>query len=78
MDVLAEVIVGLLALTGTIIGSIMVSQKTVWRIDQLERKVERHNQVVEKVLLLEHDEQTHWKRIDELRELIEQLREEVK
>lgn len=72
------IIVALLALVGTLVGSVMVSQKTVWRIDQLEKKVERHNQIVERVMLLEHDEQTQWKRIDEVRDLVEQLREEIK
>lgn len=75
MDVIAEVVVAVLAFAGTLAGSIMVSQKTTWRIDQLERKmdtiehkVELHNKMVERVALLEHDEQTQWKRIDELRE----------
>ena len=74
-NLIAEITVAILALAGTLISGLMVSQKTAWRIEQLEkkmdiieRKVELHNKLVERVALLEHDEQTQWKRIDELRE----------
>ena len=71
---MAEIAVAVFALAGTIIGSIMVSQKTTWRIEQLEKKVEKHNNLIERLTLLEHDEQTQWKRIDELRDEIERMR----
>lgn len=77
-EIIAEIAIAILAFAGTLVGSIMTSQKTTWRIDQLEkkfdtmeRKIEKHNQVVERVALLEHDEQTQWKRIDEIREEVE-------
>ena len=48
------IIVGLLSLTGTLIGSIcgiIASQKlTIYRIEQLEKKVDKHNQIADKVL----------------------------
>ena len=59
-------IVALLSLIGTAIGSItgiMTANKlTNYRIEQLEKKVEKHNNVVERVFKLEekdalHDEQ---------------------
>ena len=50
----------ILSLTGTLIGSIagiMTANKLVtYRIDQLEKKVEKHNRVVERVYLLEKHE----------------------
>lgn len=80
-EIVAEIAIAILAFFGTLIGSIMTSQKTTWRIDQLEkkmdvidRKMEKHNQVVERVALLEHDEATQWKRIDEIREEVEKGR----
>lgn len=54
------VIVAVLSLTGTLFGSfggIMAANKLiVYRIEQLEKKVEKHNNVIERVYKLEqHD-----------------------
>ena len=38
-----------------------------YKIDQLTTKVEKHNQVVERVALLEHDMKTVWMRYDDLK-----------
>ncbi len=55
-----EIITALIALVGTLGGSfggIMVSSKlSNYRIEQLERKVEKHNNLIERVYKLEqHD-----------------------
>lgn len=51
------VIVAILSLIGTLVGSvagIMTTNKLVlYRIEQLEKKVEKHNNVVERVFILE-------------------------
>lgn len=53
------IIVALLSLAGTLLGSlfgIMATNKlVVYRIEQLEKKVERHNGVIERVYILEKD-----------------------
>lgn len=41
-----------------------------YKIDQLSSKVEKHNQVVERVALLEHDMKTVWMRYDDLKKEI--------
>lgn len=75
------VIVGILSLCGTLFGSlagIMTANKlTTFRIEALEKKVEKHNNLIERMALIEHDEQTQWKRIDELRADLEEYRKEV-
>ena len=52
-----EIVSALIALIGTIIGSfggIIISSKlSNYRIEQLEKKVEKHNNLVERVYLLE-------------------------
>ena len=52
-----EVIVAVLSLVGTVLGSlggIMVSSRlTTYRIEQLEKKVEKHNKVMERTFVLE-------------------------
>lgn len=54
------IIVGILSLFGTLIGSlggILAANKlVVYRIEQLEKKVEKHNNVIERVYQLEKDE----------------------
>ena len=71
------IIVAILALAGTLAGSWMTSQKTQWRLDQIEKKQDKHNSIVERFTIMEHDEQTQWKRIDELRADMEKLKEET-
>lgn len=52
-----EIVVALLAFLGTCVGTlggILASSKMVnYRIDQLEKKVEKHNSVVERTYKLE-------------------------
>lgn len=52
-----EVVVALLSLVGTAIGSIVgimtANKLTTYRIEQLEKKVDKHNNVVERVFKLE-------------------------
>ena len=75
------VIVGILSLCGTLFGSlagIMTANKlTTFRIEALEKKVDKHNNLIERMALIEHDEQTQWKRIDELRADLDEYRKEV-
>ena len=68
-------------LAGTLLGSIAgimtAARLTTYRIEQLEKKVDKHNDVIERVALLEQNEQTQWKRIDELKVDVESLKKEV-
>lgn len=77
----SEIIVAVLALCGTLIGSIagiMTANKLViYRIEQLEQTVAKHNTVVERVALLEQDDKAQWKRIDELKADMEKVKNEV-
>lgn len=54
-----QVIVASLGFAGTLAGSffgVLASQKlTQFRLEQLERKVELHNQVIERTFVLEGD-----------------------
>jgi hypothetical protein len=55
-----SIVVALLALLGTLggtFGGILTANKlTNYRIEQLEKKVEQHNKVIERVYVLEKDE----------------------
>lgn len=53
------IIVAVLSLVGTLLGSIFgilaANKLTNYRIEQLEKKVEKHNNVIERVYRLETD-----------------------
>ena len=71
------VLVGLLSLLGTLVGSLAgiltANKMTNFRLEQLEKKVEKHNQVVEKTAVLRRDVDTAYIRIDEVRDRVVQL-----
>ena len=75
----SEVIVGLLSLLGTLIGSItaiMVSNKrTVYRIDSLEAEVKKWNKVKERTYNLEKAETAIEIQLEEIKKTIEELKD---
>lgn len=50
---IAAVIVGLLSLLGTYLSNRKSQALIVYRLEQLEKKVDKHNQVVERTFILE-------------------------
>ena len=82
---LATIIVGVLSLVGTLIGSIagiMTAQKlTVYRIEQLEKKVDKMyestTEYSNRISILEKDNRIQWKAIEEIKSMIKDLQREV-
>lgn len=68
----SEVLVALLSLLGTAFGSIVGiltgNKLVVYRIEQLEKKVEKHNSVAERTAALEHDMKMVYKLLTSERE----------
>jgi hypothetical protein len=60
------IIVGLLSLTGTCIGSLGGLRMTSYRIEQLEKKVDKHNNFAERIPVLEEKIAAANKRIEDL------------
>lgn len=60
MEYLTEIIVATLALVGTLAGAYFANRKgtalVIYRLDQLESKVNKHNQVIERTYKLEEQE----------------------
>ncbi|MDO4944761.1 MAG: hypothetical protein Q4E74_06120 [Ruminococcus sp.] len=50
-----EIIVAVLSLVGTFLGTFSGIKLMSYRIEQLEKKVEKHNEVVERTYKLEED-----------------------
>ena len=66
------IVIAILSFIGTLIGSlggILAANKlTNYRIEQLEKKVEKHNNVIERVFNLEKQEAVLEEEIEHLRE----------
>ena len=77
----SEVIVGILSLIGTLTGSvtaIMVSNKlTVYRIEQLEKKVNAHNNLVERTYKLEENNHVVFEKLKVINHRIDDLKGEL-
>ncbi len=65
-----EVVVAICSLIGTLVGSlagIMTANKlTIYRIEQLEEKVKKHNNLVERMIAVEQSTKSAHHRLDEL------------
>lgn len=52
-SIIVAVITGGLALVGTIVSNLVVHSKTIYRIEQLEKKQDKHNNLIERMYNLE-------------------------
>lgn len=77
MRIISEIIVAVLALVGTLVGTILSSRKTTalldYRLQKLESEVAKHNQIIERtykleesVALLDAEDHRHNERIKAL------------
>lgn len=73
------IIVAAISLIGTLAGTYFANNRATalisYRLEQLEKKVEKHNSVVERTFQLENNVQTAFSRIDEIREALHEHQE---
>lgn len=66
----SEIVVAICSLIGTLVGSlagILTANKlTTFRIEQLEEKVKKHNNLVERMVAVEQSAKSAHHRIDEI------------
>lgn len=71
---MTDILTALIAFSGTLVGSLggilAANRLTVYRIEELEKKVSKHNNLVERMLCVESSVKSAHHRIDELREEI--------
>ena len=60
------VLVAIISLLGTLLGSFGGTQLVKYRIEQLEKKVEKHNSIVERTYILEEKVKVANHRIEDL------------
>ena len=69
-----DIFLALIAFAGTLVGTfggiLTANRLSTYRIEQLERKVEKHNNLVERMFSVESSVKSAHHRIDELREEI--------
>ena len=75
-SIIVAIITGSMALIGTVISNLTTHSKTMYRIEQLEKKQDIHNGVIERVYMLEKAQEvfderqrTANHRIDDLEEI---------
>lgn len=61
-------ITGGLAIFSNVIVAWANNSKTIYRIDQLEKKVEKHNNLIERMTIVEQSDKAQWTWIDEFKE----------
>ena len=63
-----EMWIAVLSLLGTLLGSaggvIAANRLSLYRIEQLEKKVDKHNTIIERTVVLERDQKTLFKLYD--------------
>ena len=74
----STVVVALLSVAGTFIGSLLgvfgSARMTNFRLEQLEKKVEKHNQVVERMAVAENAIKSAHHRLDEVNAELEHVK----
>lgn len=77
----SDIIVAILALCGTLIGSIagiVASNKlVVYRIERLENIINKVDNAMERIVILEQNEKAQWNRIDDMRGDIENIKTKI-
>lgn len=66
----STIVVALISFAGTVLGSMLgvlkSNDKTLYRIEQLEKKVEAHNQLVERMTIVEQETKANEQRLERL------------
>ena len=65
-DIIVALIVGGLSLMGTLISNLTTHSKTMYRIEQLEKKQDLHNSVIARMYAAEQDIKLLDQRVDTL------------
>lgn len=68
-SIIVAVVSGLFTLIGSFAGVMTSHNLTAYRLQKLEEKVEKHNQVVERTMLLEEKMKVANHRLDDLEKL---------
>lgn len=68
MEIWLEIIQSVSPLVVAVLSVYLSNRLVVYRVDQLEKKMDRHNETVEKVIKLQASDEAQWKWIDKFKE----------
>ena len=71
--IIIAIITGGLAVVSNIVVAWAQNSKTVYRIEQLEKKVEKHNNLLERMVIEEQNTKAQWRRIDEIQKELNEV-----
>ena len=75
------IVVALIAAGASICAQVIISFRTNsiinYRLGELEKKVEKHNQIVERMAVMEKDIKTAFIRIDNLKDDIKEIQHDI-
>ena len=66
--IVIALITGGLAIVSNIIVAWFTNSKTIYRVEQLEKKVDKHNNFAERIVVLEQNDKAQWRYIDDFKE----------
>lgn len=73
-----EIVIAIITSASTLIAaivSIIVNNSLIgYKVDELKKQVEKHNNLVERITILERDNKTAFNKIDELRADLKEIR----
>lgn len=76
-----EIWIAIITSASTLIAaivSIVVNNSLIgYKVDELKKQVEKHNNLIERMTIVERDLKTAFNRVDELRADIKEVRQEV-
>ena len=65
--IIIALITGGLAIVSNVIVAVAQNSKTIYRIEELEKKVEKHNNLIERMTIVEQSDKAQWSWIDEFK-----------
>lgn len=74
-SIIVAIISGGLALAGTVFSNLATHSKTIYRIEQLEKKQDIHNHIIERVYVLEKNDEVIKEKISVINHRIKDLEE---
>ena len=78
MEISSEILVAVLSFAGTLVGSFGGMQLIKYRIQELEKRVDKHNNVIERMYKLEENEAVQDEKIRVINHRISDLEKEEK
>lgn len=72
-----NVVIALVSCIPTIVAVIMANNIVTYKIEELQKRVEKHNQIIERTYILERDTKTAFNEIKEIKDDIVKIQDRI-